>query len=251
MFAARKLQFSLFTLTLVTFLFSTTKLVAEPSDDDAPYGDSESNGPQIEDDGGTPPPPPPPQRTRRRQTTPRRQTHQEKQRKYFVPDTDRTDAGIFHVGFAVGGNFYMEPELNATTRVATGDYFRDLGFQLGVFFDYDYSALTENVPLGLRGMVGYKYVLNSENVFAFDGMARYMMRFSDRATFGIGLGASAAIWYRVASTTSQQEIIFLPSFLLGAGFEYNPFMVDFKWLINRIGEDSTIMGFELYFGLRL
>jgi hypothetical protein len=66
------------------------------------------------------------------------------------------------------------------------------------------------------------------------------------------MGGSAAVWYRPQSSSApNEEVIFLPSLLLGAGFEFNPFMVDFKWLINRVGADSTIMGFELYFGFRI
>ena len=65
------------------------------------------------------------------------------------------------------------------------------------------------------------------------------------------MGASAAIWYRTNTAASNEQIIFLPSVILGAGFEFNPFMVDFKWLINRFGQDTTITGLELYFGFRL
>lgn len=175
-------------------------------------------------------------------------------RKYMVPDPNRVDAGVFHVGFAVGGNFYIEPQINNTTGAPNGDYFKDFGFQAGVYFDYDYSALTENVPLSLRGMVGYKRILKSINVFTFDGAVRHMWRFSERATFGAGIGGSTAIWFRESSGTAPvaaEEIIFLPSFLITFGFEYNPFMVDVKWLINRFGQDSTITGVELYFGFRL
>lgn len=175
-------------------------------------------------------------------------------RKYMVPDPNRVDAGVFHVGFAAGGNFYVEPQVDNNTGAPNGDYFKDFGFQAGVYFDYDYSALTENVPLALRGMVGYKRILSSVNVFTVDMAVRHMWRFSERATFGAGVGGSAAIWFRQAANVapvSAEEIIFLPSFLLTAGFEYNPFMVDLKWLINRFGQDSTITGVELYFGFRL
>lgn len=241
-------------VAMLLILGSSTNLVAEPNDD-TPYGsqtDQAPPPPNIPDDAPQSPAP----RTRPRgnnNNNNRRGQYQKPQpRKYFVPDTERTDAGIFHVGFAAGGNFYVEPRLSNTDRAPTGDYFKDFGFQAGVYFDYDYSALTENVPLSLRGMIGYKYILNSVNVFDFDAMVRYMMRFSDNATFGLGVGASSAVWYRVDNPpVSTQEIIFLPSFILGAGFEYNPFMVDFKWLINRIGSDSSIYGLELYFGLRL
>jgi hypothetical protein len=176
-------------------------------------------------------------------------------RHYFTDTTPRTDAGVFHVGFAVGGNFYIEPQFDSSTGQATGDYFKNLGGQGGVYFDYDYSEVAENIPLMLRGMIGYKYILadgtTATHVGAFDGMVRYMWRFSEGASFGAGLGGSAAVWYRIQSTESNEEVVFLPSLLLGAGFEFNPFMVDFKWLINRIGADSTIMGFELYFGFRI
>lgn len=182
------------------------------------------------------------------------QQRQRQKRKYMVADPDRVDAGLFHVGFAVGGNFYIEPKFSSTTNEPLGDYFKDFGFQGGMYFDYDYSALSENVPIALRGMLGYKRILGNTNVFALDGVVRHMFRFSDKATFGIGPGVSAALWFREGSTTapvSDEEIIFLPSFILTAGFEYNPFMVDFKWLINRVGQDATIMGFELSFGFRL
>lgn len=198
--------------------------------------------PARAEEGGEDPVPPPPAKK------------QQPQRKYMVPDPNRVDAGVFHVGFALGGNFYVEPQIDNTTGAANGDYFKDFGFQAGVYFDYDYSALTENVPLSLRGMLGYKRILKSVNVFTFDGAVRHMWRFSERATFGAGIGGSAAVWFRESQTVAPaaaEEIIFLPSFLITFGFEYNPFMVDFKWLINRFGQDSTITGLELYFGFRL
>ncbi|MBI3295124.1 MAG: hypothetical protein HYZ71_10380 [Deltaproteobacteria bacterium] len=179
---------------------------------------------------------------------------QAKNQKYFVPDTDRVDAGVFHVAFAAGGNFYIEPEVQLNTNNPTGNYFKDFGFQAGAYFDYDYSELPENIPLALRGMVGYKYVLNSAHVFTFDGMVRKMFRFSDNASFGVGLGGSAALWYRQPSATqifATEQMVFLPSLLIGAGFDFTPFMIDFKWLVNRIGSNTAIMGFELYFGFRL
>ena len=89
-------------------------------------------------------------------------------RKYFTDDSPRTDAGVFHVGFAAGGNFYIEPRLTTDPIPApTGDFYKDFGFQAGVYFDHDYSELDENIPLMLRGMVGYKYILNSVHVFIF------------------------------------------------------------------------------------
>jgi hypothetical protein len=180
-----------------------------------------------------------------------RNQRETRRRKYFQEDPSRVDAGIFHVGFAAGGNFYIEPMVD-NNKVPTGDFFKDFGFQAGAYFDYDYSELDENIPLMLRGMVGYKYILSSVHVFTFDGMVRHMWRWSEKAAFGLGMGGSAAMWYRTVTTTSaNEEIVILPSLLLGAGFEFQPFMVDFKWLINRIASDNVIMGFELYFGFRL
>jgi hypothetical protein len=179
-----------------------------------------------------------------------------KKSKYYVEDTERTDAGVFHAAFAFGGNFYVEPKYSRPTTTSpltpNGDYFKDFGFQAGAYFDYDYSELTENVPLGVRGMFGYKYILNSTHVFAFDGMTRVMWRLSDKTSFGLGLGVSLGVWYRAQTDSSAyEETKFLPCGIIGAGFEFNPFMVDLKWLINRIGSDSTITGVELYFGFRL
>lgn len=185
---------------------------------------------------------------------PRQQTPDTKKRHYLTRNEQehRVDAGVFHVAFAVGGNFYVEPQVNATTKAPLGDYFKDFGFQGGVYFDYDYSELDENIPLALRGMIGYKYILSSVHVFTFDGVVRRMFRLSEYSAFGVGIGGSTAMWYRsVTSTSPDEEMIFLPSFIIGAGFEFNPFMVDFKWLINRFGADSTITGLELYFGIRL
>ncbi len=180
-------------------------------------------------------------------------TKKKKNRRLFVTEDQepRSDAGIFHAGFALGGNFYVEPKVSKTTREPTGDYYKDFGFQAGVYFDYDYSELEENIPLGLRGMVGYKYILNSVHVFAFDGAVRRMFRMAENTSFGLGIGGSAAVWYRVGSDTADEEVLFLPSFLITAGFEFNPFMVDIKWLINRFGQDSTITGVELSVGVRI
>lgn len=188
---------------------------------------------------------PPPEKTRK--------DRKGERRKYITGhDPGRSDAGVFHVGFALGGNMYIEPKIDGTTRAPLGEYFKDFGFQAGVYFDYDYSEMDENIPLSLRGMLGYKYILNSVHVFAFDGVVRHMWRLSESASFGLGIGGSAAVWYRtVTSASPDEEIIFLPSFVVSTGFEFKPFMVDFKWLINRFGEDSTITGFELYFGFRL
>ncbi len=190
-------------------------------------------------------------------TRPKKETDKKKKRKYYIPDTNRVDAGIFHVGFGAGGNFYVEPKVDVATRTPNGDYFQEFGFQGGIFFDYDYSALTENVPLALRGMIGYKYILDSVHMIAFDTSARYMFRVSDKASFGVGIGGSAAVWIRKAVTATattpaaEAETLFLPSFLVEAGFDFQPFFVDVKTLINRIGQETNIYGFELYFGVRL
>jgi hypothetical protein len=218
--------------------------IAENSDylQEDPY--AEKNNPRDTHDSGVP----------SQHAQPARSSKVKKgNRKYFTDDSPRTDAGVFHVGFAAGGNFYIEPQYTTTSgkNVPSGAFFKDFGFQAGAYFDHDYSELDENIPLMLRGMVGYKYILNSVHVFSFDGMVRRMFRFSENASFGLGVGASAAVWYRVQSATSNEEIIFLPTMLIGAGFEFNPFMVDLKWAVNRVGGDNTIMGFELYFGFRL
>jgi hypothetical protein len=172
-------------------------------------------------------------------------------RKYFHDEAPRSDAGVFHVAFAAGGNFYIEPQVNTTTNLPTGNYFRDFGFQTGVYFDLDYSQLDENIPLMLRGMVGYRYILASVHQFAFDGIVRHMFRFSENASFGLGVGTSIGLWYRVASSSANEETLVLPSFVVEGGFDFDPFMVDVKWMINRFGPDNVITGFELYFGFRL
>lgn len=201
----------------------------------------------AEEETVTDPPPQPARPVNKKKAPPQK-------RKFVTDHPERSDAGIFHVGFALGGNFYMEPSFTtdaAGARTFDDTYHRDFGFQGGVYFDYDYSQLEENIPLGLRGFVGYKYILNTTHAFSIDGMVRRMFNFSEKAAFGLGVGASAAIWLRTETATSDEETLFLPSILIGAGFEFQPFMVDFKWLLNRIGSDSTIMGFELYFGVRL
>ncbi|MCB0406289.1 MAG: hypothetical protein KDD51_16025 [Bdellovibrionales bacterium] len=172
---------------------------------------------------------------------------QQQKRKYFIPDPQRVDAGTFHVAFGAGGNFYIEPKFDSN-GAAIGDYFKDFGFQGGVYFDYDY----EDMRLGLRGWVGYKYVLNSVHVFGFEGRVRYLFTMSENVKFGLDMGVSGAMWLRtITSTSNQEEALFLPAFIIGAGFDFNPFMVDFKTLINRIGQNSTILGLELTFGFRL
>jgi hypothetical protein len=176
-----------------------------------------------------------------------------KETRYFGTEKDpRIDAGIFHVAFAAGGNFFIEPKLEVPTKKPTGDYFNDFGFGGGVIFDYDYSRMTENIPLMLRGMVGYRYVLQSVHVFDLEGIARRVWQFSDSSTFGIGVGVSTALWYRTLTDDSPyEETLFLPSFILETGFEFNPFMVELKWLVNRFGADSSINGLEFLLGIRL
>ena len=180
--------------------------------------------------------------------TPRKKKYDK--RKYLTDSHDRVDSGIFHVGIGIGGNFWIEPEVDNATS-PTGNYFKDPGFQAGVYFDWDYSQMPENIPLGLRGMIGYKYILRSVHVFAFDGMVRRMFNFSEDAAFGLGFGASAAFWYRTITANSpNEEMVFLPSLVAGAGFEFTPFMAEFKWLVNQIAAESSRMGFELTFGFR-
>jgi len=223
-------------LALTAFLTTPAASFAE-TDDDEEYSQEEQTYEE---------PSPAPKKRRDRKG---------EKKKHFVADIKRTDAGIFHVAAVVGGNFYTEPKVTRDASdniVSTGEYFKDFGFQAGVIFDYDYSEMDENIPLSLRGMVGYKYILSSVHVFAFDGAVRRMFRFSDAASFGLGLGGSAAVWYRsITASSPDEEIVFLPSVYLTAGFDFTPFMVEFKWLVNRFGEDSTITGLELYFGFRL
>jgi hypothetical protein len=234
---------------LVFLLLVQTSIVKAEDDQENPFNSQDSdNGSKNQPVTTTPqslPPAPTP-------TPSTSKNKKSKQRKYFVPDPERSDAGIFNVAIAAGGNFYIEPQVDAATLLANGNYFMDFGFQGGVFFDYDYSQMPENIPLALRGMIGYKYILSSVHVFDVDLAARYMLRVSDKSEFGIGPGISAAVWYRaITSTSNTEQVLFLPSFLLDLGFDFNPFMTDFKWVINRIGASSTIMGFELYFGFRL
>ena len=173
--------------------------------------------------------------------------------KFFIEDTSRVDAGGFHMGFALGGNFYVEPQYSLSS-LPIGGYFNDFGFQGGVFFDYDYSELQENIPLALRGMIAYKYILNSVNVFAFDGTVRHMIRLSQKGQFGIGGGVSAGVWYRTVNAISSsefQQTAFVPALIVETGFDFDPFMVDLKWMIKRFGNNNTTTGLELYFGVRL
>lgn len=229
---------------LLSLFLSPSLVFAESSDylEEDPYAERTSPAPAEPVQNAPSAKPAQPSTTSR--------TRSEK-RKYFTDTSPRTDAGVFHVGFAGGGNFYIEPEVTKATRALTGNFYKDFGFQAGVYFDHDYSELDENIPLMLRGMVGYKYILSSTHVFSFDGMVRRMFRFSEKASFGLGLGASGAIWFRAETATSREEIIFLPTILVGAGFEFNPFMVDIKAAINRIGADNSIIGLEMYFGFRL
>jgi|GEM_PF-1368663 len=175
-----------------------------------------------------------------------------KEKRYFGTEPEpRVDAGIFHVAFAGGANFFIEPKLNAVTKAPLGEYFNDFGFGGGVVFDFDYSQMAENIPLMLRGFVGYKYVLQSVHVFDVEGIVRRMWQFSDSATFGIGAGVSSAVWYRTKTDESlYEETLFLPSFVVETGFEFNPLMVELKWLVNRLGTDSSINGIEFLVGLR-
>lgn len=180
-----------------------------------------------------------------------------KERRYFGTEPEpRIDAGIFHVAFVGGANFFIEPklQLNNLGEVdgkRTGEYFNDFGFGGGVVFDFDYSQMAENIPLMLRGFVGYKYVLRSVHVFDVEGIVRRMWQFSDSSTFGIGAGVSSAIWYRTKTDESlYEETLFLPSFVVETGFEFNPLMVELKWLVNRLGTDSSINGIEFLVGLR-
>src|SRR5258708_1576846 len=76
----------------------------------------------AEEDGGEAAPPPTPKAS-------------SKKRKYMIGDPTRIDAGVFHVGFAAGGNFYIEPVVVKATNQTNGDYFKDFGFQGGVYFD--------------------------------------------------------------------------------------------------------------------
>jgi len=180
-----------------------------------------------------------------------------KKRKYFTDQSPRSDAGIFHVGFAVGGNVYIEPKLRAADNEFADDYFKDFGYQGGVYFDYDYSRASENIPLSLRGFLGYKYVLNSTHVFATEGVVRRMFNLSENSDFGIGAGVSLATWFRnitqlsTNSTVEIEQTVLLPTFIISAGFDFNPFMVDLKWMIHRFGVGETLMGAEFYFGVRL
>jgi hypothetical protein len=180
--------------------------------------------------------------------------HPKRRRRHYLTEghEDRIDAGVFHVAAAVGGNFYSEPIVNSSLT-PTGDYSKDFGFQAGAYFDYNYNELDDNIPLALRGFLGYKYILSSVHVFTFDGMVRRMMNLSERVTFGLGFGGSVAVWYRTIKPgiSTREQIVFLPSLVLGAGFEFTPFIIDFKWLINQIGDNATRMGVELYFGFRL
>jgi hypothetical protein len=243
----QRFRWILICLLLIGLTLPGTQVQAESSTgDDSPYA-TEPSAPPNDD---APPPSPMNAPATAPSQTPSKPARQK--RKYFIPDTQRSDAGVFHVAFAVGGNFYIEPVVNATTGIATGDFYKDFGFQGGVFFDYDYSQMTENIPIALRGMIGYKYVLSSVNVFTFDGVVRYMVKVSDKSSFGIGPGVSAGVWYRtITATSAQEQVVFLPSLLLNAGFDFNPFMTNFNWVVTRIGSNSTIMGWELYFGFRL
>jgi len=178
---------------------------------------------------------------------PAEKNKESKKTKYFIEDTERIDAGTFHVAFAGGGNFYIEPKFG-TNSEPLGTSFSDFGFQFGMYFDYDYL----DTPLGLRAFIGYKYILSSVHVFDVEAIARYLMKFSEDVAFGIGVGVSSAVWFReITSTSFNEESIFLPSLIIAGGFDFNPFMTDLRLLVNRVGDNSTILGFELMFGFRL
>lgn len=192
--------------------------------------------------------PPPTQRKRARKSLARR--------KYFTDTSPRSDAGIFHVGFALGGNVYIEPKLRASDNEFADDYFKDFGYQGGVYFDYDYSRASENIPLALRGFLGYKYALNSTHIFAAEGVVRRIFNLSENSDFGLGAGVSLATWFRnitqisATETVEIEQTVLLPTFILSAGFDFNPFMVDLKWMIHRFGVGESLMGAEFYFGVR-
>lgn len=187
------------------------------------------------------------------ETAPKKDKREKKEKRFFGTEKEpRIDAGVFNVAFAVGGNFFMEPKLFKVNGEATGEYFNDFGFGGGVFFDYDYSQMTENIPLMLRGFVGYRYILQSVHVFDVEGIVRRMWQFSEASSFGIGVGVSSALWYRSLTDNSPyEETLFLPSMVVETGFEFNPMMVQLKWLVNRLGSDSSINGIEFMFGIRL
>jgi hypothetical protein len=151
----------------------------------------------------------------------------------------------------------MEPKVFANNNEFADDYYKDFGYQGGVYFDYDYSRMADNIPLALRGFLGYKYALNSTHIFAVEGMVRRMFQLSENADFGLGAGVSLATWFRKTvevtnnETAQLEQTILLPTFIIGAGFDFNPFMVDLKWMIHRFGVGQTLMGAEFYFGVRL
>lgn len=183
--------------------------------------------------------------------------NQKKVRTFFNSQEKRVDAGVFHVGFAAGGNFFIEPEEYGTiySSESTGQYFTSFGLQAGIYLDHDYSELTENVPLMIRAIIGYRYILDSIHIFAVDGLVRYMMRFSEHNALGLGGGVSAGIWYvpgsYYAPPYTVNEVAFVPALLLSAGIEFDNFFGDFKTMVKEINSFSTILGFELSFGFRL
>ena len=90
------------------------------------------------------------------------------------------------------------------------------------------------------------------HVFDIEGIARRMWQFSESSSFGVGVGMSSALWYRALTNNSPyEETLFLPSLILETGFEFNPMMVQLKWMVNRLGSDSSINGIEFMFGIRL
>lgn len=240
----------LFFGAILFFSFSLPLLAEEDIEEDTYEEETEEEAPRLK-----------PVSPKNKSTSP---TSKPKPRKYFSDNSPRSDAGIFHVGFALGGNLYIEPKLFKSGNALGGqagefadDYFKDFGYQGGVYFDYDYSRTSENIPLALRGFLGYKYALNSTHIFAAEGMVRRMFNVSETTDFGLGAGVSLATWFRQTSLSTANEeseieqTVLLPTFIIGAGFDFNPFMVDLKWMIHRFGTGETLMGAEFYFGVRL
>jgi len=196
-----RLQPWLCALLLTFFLLFAGSLRAEV--DDSSGGDSNNNNTvqdsttvNSSDAASAPATPATP-------STPTRHKHHTSVSRHYLTDTPgRSDAGVFHVGFGVGGNLFIEPQSDPNTGLAEGAYYKDFGFGVGVFFDYDYSETAPNIPLELRGMIGYNYILSSVHMFTFDGVVRRVFRLAENATFGLGGGVSTAIWYRTVTDTS-------------------------------------------------
>src|SRR4051812_23875518 len=117
----------LLAIFLGLFLAVTLARPAFSEDEESTKTEEESSTSDTE----APPPPPPPVRKKSKTKSGRRE---------YVTDVDhndRSDAGVFHIGFAAGGNFYLEPKLLqvGTQQTTTGEYFKDFGFQGGAYFD--------------------------------------------------------------------------------------------------------------------